>query len=259
MQPANLKEMSSKSKSFQFGSKRSQSLSTSKPGPQTAAEHLKTKRSQFALLASLPFRYAFTNNSFLLKQHSSDNSPPSGCYQAASLLVRGSVDESNSEVGASEENLTKQPSASSSDIDDYTKPISLVFNREDLTKQVSLPENDGSFYLANVPDEEEPSEAAEAAVVIPIGGETVSLSESKMNSSSAVNTSISESREGDEVAAAAKKSAIRRHHSAPQSEAKWLQVLKCVNEGEGLTKGICFFWKCLFRSVSLIRNVSIYR
>jgi len=110
-----------------------------------------------------------------------------------------------------------------------------------------------------VPDEEEPSEAAEAAVVIPIGGETVSLSESKMNSSSAVNTSISESREGDEVAAAAKKSAIRRHHSAPQSEAKWLQVLKCVNEGEGLTKGIFFFWKCLFRSVSLIRNVSIYK
>lgn len=216
--------MSSKSKAFQFGSKRSQSLSTSsKLTAQSAAEHLKTKRSQFAMLASLPFRYAFTNNSLLIKQNSNEN----GGYQSTNL-IRSSIDESNSEVGVSEENLAKQPSFSSSDIEDYNKPISLIFNREDLTKQVSLPENH-DYNLSNVLDEEEPAEVEQKSVsFISIEDEktTSQGTETKMNSSSAVNTSITQNKEGDEVASAAKKSAIRRHHSAPQSEAKWLQVFR---------------------------------
>lgn len=216
--------MSSKSKAFQFGSKRSQSLSTSsKLTAQSAAEHLKTKRSQFAMLASLPFRYAFTNN-MLIKQNSNENS--NGGYQTTNL-IRSSIDESNSEVGVSEENLAKQPSFSSSDIEDYSKPISLIFNREDLTKQVSLPENH-DYNLSNVLDEEEPGGGAVQKSVAFISTDDERMTgqgtELKMNSSSAVNNSITQSKEGDEVASAAKKSAIRRHHSAPQSEAKWLQV-----------------------------------
>lgn len=160
----------------------------------------------------------------LIKQNSNENS--NGGYQTTNL-IRSSIDESNSEVGVSEENLAKQPSFSSSDIEDYSKPISLIFNREDLTKQVSLPENH-DYNLSNVLDEEEPGGGAVQKSVAFISTDDERMTgqgtELKMNSSSAVNNSITQSKEGDEVASAAKKSAIRRHHSAPQSEAKWLQV-----------------------------------
>ena len=209
--------MSSKqsSKAFAFGSKRSVSISTSKPVTTSASEHLKTKRSQFAMLASLPFRYAF-NNSMLIKQNSLNQAHPSeSLYPPSSNLIKSSIDESTSEVGISEENLTKQPSFGSSDIEDY-KPISIIFNREDLVikKADSMPEHDvvidevGNDEVVNFKTDEE-----------------FKVAELKMNSSSAVNNfSMANRSLADEIAQAAKKTAIRRHHSAPQSEAKWLQV-----------------------------------
>ena len=115
---------SHKSKTFNFGSKRSQSMNTSKPISTSPSDTLKTKRSQFAMLASLPFRYAFSNNSNnWMKQTSLHHPSDTGAYQPSNL-IRNSIDESTSEVGISEENLIKQPSFSSSDIDDYKPHVS---------------------------------------------------------------------------------------------------------------------------------------
>lgn len=215
---------SQKSKTFNFVSKRSQSISTSKPVSPSPMDQLKTKRSQFAMLASLPFRYAFTNSSSMLMKQTSmiQTSDIHQHTYLSSNLVRNSIDESTSEVGISEENLIKQPSFSSSDIDDY-KPVNLVFNREEL-----VPENDVAFVsdqlVDHVLNEEEDNLIEEITNDTSIEGFNNYRS---TDSSRVLNNLTLPNKFPDDMASTVKRSAIRRHHSAPQSEAKWLQV--CLN------------------------------
>ncbi len=216
---------SQKPRAFSFGSKRSQSISTSKPASPSPSDTLKTKRSQFAMLASLPFRYAFTN-SMLIKQtsliHSSDVTNIQQHTYQSSNLIKNSIDESTSEVGVSEENLIKQPSFSSSDIDDY-KPVSLIFNREDMEKTVgeSHPAFADMLNEVDVLNEEDDNLVEDTSGEVPVE----ECDEWKTNDSRIMNNFTLPNNLSDDLASAMRKTAIRRHHSAPQSEAKWLQVV----------------------------------
>jgi hypothetical protein len=219
---------SQKSKAFSFGSKRSQSISTSKPASPSPGDTLKTKRSQFAMLASLPFRYAFTNSSnMLIKQSSMINSTDVKSIQQhtyqSSNLIKNSIDESASEVGVSEENLVKQPSFSSCDIDDY-KPVTLIFNREDLERTVAESHpafGDMALNMASVLNEEDDNLVGDSTDII-LEGDV----EYKVNDTRIMNNFTLPNNLPEDLASALRKTAIRRHHSAPQSEAKWLQVVE---------------------------------
>ena len=221
---------SQKSRAFSFGSKRSQSICTSKPASPSPSDTLKTKRSQFAMLASLPFRYAFTNR-MLIKQssliHSSDVTSIHHHTYQSSNLIKNSIDESTSEVGVSEENLAKQPSFSSSDIDDY-KPVSLIFNREDLERTVAESHPafaDIELNTVDVLNEEEDNLIEDTSGEVVLEGD---VNECKFNDSKIINNLTLPNNLPDDLASAMRKTAIRRHHSAPQSEAKWLQVVESI-------------------------------
>lgn len=218
--------MSHKSKTFNFGSKRSQSISTSKPMmSSSASETLKTKRSQFAMLASLPFRYAFSNNSNnWMKQTSLQNSSDTCGYQSSNL-IRSSIDESTSEVGISEENLIKQPSFCSSDIEDY-KPHASHYEDSHNEFNIYLPSDDADTELNYVIEEADNfvEEEEEKKTDQNLDKDEFETIETRLVSSSDINNFTLPNKQADDMLSPFKKTAIRRHHSAPQSEAKWLQV-----------------------------------
>lgn len=188
---------------------------------------LKSKRRPpLSKLASLPFRYAFDgfsnrSSNLLTKQNtipSPTNTDKSFAnerintqqnFSSSSLSGNGcgrynsshNGDCSTSEVEISEENLhqrktTKQSSISSSDLDDFkSSSISNGTNQQVWESKHNLEEE---IILDSLDD----------------------------NSNNTSNNQTLPTRlpESDLLAANLKKISIRRHHSAPQSDAKWLQV-----------------------------------
>lgn len=184
------------------------------------------RRPPLSKLASLPFRYAFDgfsrNNSHLTKQNTipSPTSYLSGFnntsmsaqqhFSSSSLSGRCTSshngDYSASEVEVSEENLgmrnKKQNSISSSDLDDF-KSSSLSNGTTS-----NQPDSNNLFYEPN--DDEFDTNDNE-----------ITNATTNNNSNQTLPTKLPES---DILVSNLKKYAIRRHHSAPQSDAKWLQV-----------------------------------
>lgn len=188
------------------------------------------RRPPLSKLASLPFRYAFDGfsrtNSVLTKQNTipSPSSSRAGFnnesmsaqqhFSSSSLSGRCNSSQngdcSTSEVEISEENLgmikKKQNSIGSSDLEDFkssslsngTTPNQL--NMSDSTNQVFEPTDE--FQNHNY--------------------ECVTNETSVTNTNN--QTLPTRLPESDILVSNLKKYAVRRHHSAPQSDAKWLQV-----------------------------------
>ena len=215
-----------KSKAFNFGNKRSASISTSK-ADQAALNDVKTKRSQFSMLSSFTFRNAFSGNSNVLMKQSSNPSPDTSeslmddvteSYKTKLLLRQNSsnyCDEFTSEVEISEENLidkegSANPYLSSSDLDEFK------FNNGSLSPSSPLDDSQRqvSFDQDNVLEDIEQLIVEEPDVF-----DDLNKTSCRQNNNS-LTLSVRLLDEASEI----KKVGVRRHHSAPQSEAKWLQV-----------------------------------
>ena len=147
-----------------------------------------------------------------------------------SNLIRNSIDESTSEVGVSEENLAKQPSFSSSDIDDY-KPVSIVFNQRDDFGERSMAESHQAYMEVEPLTACAMNEEDDGLLIEDSGGGGLMMEgfcEFKLLNKNVNNLTLPNNYP-DDLVSVMKKTAIRRHHSAPQSEAKWLQVQSCIH------------------------------
>ena len=221
---------SAKSKAFNFGNKRSVSISTAKTD-QAALSDVKTKRSQFSMLSSFTFRNAFSGNSNVLMKQSSNPSPDTSdtlmddvteSYKTKLLLRQNSsncYDESMSEVEISEENLIEKEGGnaylSSSDFDEFK------FNTGSLSpgSPSDEPQQHVSFEQDRVLEGIEQLTVEEPDVFDDLNNTNNNKTSCRQNNNS-LTLSVRLLDEASEI----KKVGVRRHHSAPQSEAKWLQV-----------------------------------
>lgn len=237
--------MTSKSKTSSFADKRSASISTTKSLLIAAtgntftksASPSSSKKSTFGM-SSFPFRYAYASDGYT----PSHQTPASPLYvnshdYTPSFLLSGRYNSnynggggggSTSEVEKSEENLFKSTTTNSSSISTSDIDDSLVSHRTTANK---------IFFIQGDKSEVEAEEEADTFAEHPeyknlIGSVDNEYYDRHFSTLDAdldllnfhnLNNQTLPSKLFDEISGL-KRYGVRRHHSAPQSDAKWLQV-----------------------------------
>lgn len=248
--------MSSKSKFSTFcDSKRSASISTTKSMLLSATSSLKSSNNKSSptnspqisksnVLSSIPFRYALASDGCTThpKRLHSTSSPVNSMstllvdsqpYSSSSLSGRYYINGSLEPNGRSDEYLFKKhESISSSDIDDARSCLNrstispksfdknhifFVQGDEDKTETEAAEENDTFVEHSNYDNKLNGNDPNEKIKTL------LDPFEHDSTLSNLLSTSTLPLKLPEELSAL-KRYGIRRHHSAPQSDAKWLQV-----------------------------------